>query len=198
MTTETSTGADAPDEVTKPVVGETQEERIVRLEQALEKSQEKIENFRKYEKRYKEQLSAEGLQTAHKLQEQLAAETEKRATLEAKVRDKAVASALEKALADAKVKAVSTTMKLIDKSKIVVADDEVDMKSVEAIIKELQTSDPVLFATEEETKPAPTPAHPPVKKATEGDVVAGYEVDMRKARNAKEIEAVMRKYGKMQ
>lgn len=195
MTDETSVETQ---EDTKPVVGETQEERIVRLEEALEKSNAKIENFRKYERKYKEQLSAEGLQAAHKLQEQLAAETERRTALENKMRDKSISVALEKALNDAKVKAVSTTMKLIDKSKIVLENDEVDMKSVEAVIKELQTSDPILFAVEEETKSTPAPVHPPVKKPSDGDVVAGYEVDMRKAKSPREIEAVMRKYGKMQ
>lgn len=187
-------------EVTVPPepVTETAEAKAARLEAELTKAKEKIETFRKYEKSWKEQLSDEGLEATHKLQQKLQAEITARQALEAKVRDKAVASALEKALTDAKVKSISTTLKLIDKSKVAVDNDEVDPKSIEALIKELQKSDPILFETEEEkATPAPTPAHPPVKKATEGEVVAGYEVEMRKAKTAREIEAVMRKYHKM-
>jgi len=87
---------------------------------------------------------------------------------------------------------VTSVAKLLDRSKIAVEDGKVDVTSVQSLIQELKTSDPALFTTVNTAA-----AIPPPKKAGEGDPVGGFEKEIRAATTQKQIEQVMRKYGKL-
>lgn len=162
----------------------------------LEKLSNNLEQSRKEEKFSKKELKAlkEQLEAfkqnpeLSELQSKYEAEVAARTQLEAKSRAKLVDAALENALKDAKAKSVSTVLKLINRDEIKVEGDEVDAKSVEELISKIRKEDPILF-DEVQT--------PSVKRAAEGANVAGFEVEMRAAKNHKEIEQVLRRYGKM-
>lgn len=197
MTTEVQ--ADA----TKEIVEETQtpegettetktptaEERLAAVEAELVKKEELLNKVRKFEKENKE-AAAKALAEQGKFKELYDAELNKRTELEGKIKAGVVDSAIQEALKDSNAKSISTVMKLIDRNKIVFDGDAVDTKSIQSLIKELKTSDPVLFG--DEAKPAPA-----VKKAGEGDVIGGFEKEIKAATTQKQIESVMRKYGKL-
>jgi hypothetical protein len=113
--------------------------------------------------------------------------------LEGKWRDRLVNGALEAALGDAIN--LKTALKLVDKSAIKVDGDAVDAESIKTLVEALRTESPELFKTPVEDKKEPQA--PSVKRAGEGDPIGGYEKEIRAAKTAKEVEAVLRKYGKM-
>lgn len=204
MTTAQSDGNNT--EVDTPVVdttaapaavatSETAEQKIARLEADAAKNSELLTKLRRFEKENKT-AAEKAQQRAEELERKVQEEEGKRTELETKIRNRIVDAALEKALVDAKATSPTTALKLLDKAAIKVDGEEVDAKSVQEMIEALQKSDPVLFSTDVKTTETPM-QHPPVRKATEGDVVAGYERDMRAAKSQKDIEAVLRKYGKM-
>lgn len=167
----------------------TAKEELEKLSKNLEQSR-KEEKFSKKElKALKDQLEAlQANSDSSEWQSKYEAEVAARTQLETKIRTKLVDSALETALKEAKAKSVSTVMKLINRDEIKVEGDEVDAKSIEALISKIRTEDPVLF-DEVQT--------PSVKRAAEGAPLAGFEAEIRKAKTHKEIEQVMRRYGKM-
>ena len=160
-----------------------------KLSKNLEQSR-KEEKFSKGElKRLKDELEKASKNDAlAELQGKYEAEVAARTALETKIRNKLVDTALEAALKEAKAKSISTVMKLINRDDIKLENDEVDAKSVAAVIEKLRKEDSVLF-DEVET--------PSVKRAAEGAVTGGYEKEIRAAKSQKEIEEVMRRYGKM-
>ncbi len=170
------------------------EKRLAEVQAELAKNEELLKKVRKFEKENKERAEA-ALREQGKYKELFEAAEERAKAFETKYRTKVVDDVLTKALTDAKAKSVSTVMKLIDRSKIEITEaDEVDAKSVEKLIAEIQKSDPILFG-EVETKP--TPQVPQVKKAGEGEAVGGFEKELSNAKSQKDIIAVMKKYGKM-
>ena len=169
------------------VTGEDLQAQLDRLQAEFDKNKVLLKKVRAFERENKEAADA-ALQEQGKYKELYEAELTKRNELETKISAKLIDGALTSALSAAKVKAVSTVMKLIDKSKITVENDEVDISSIQAQLKDLKLTDPILFDTGEET--------PAVKRATEGTPVGGYEKELRGAKSQKEIEAVMRKYHK--
>lgn len=173
---------------------ETAEQKIARLEAEAAKNNELLEKLRRHEK-----ANSSAAKRAEELERELTTVQAKHAELEIKVRNRIVDSVLEKALVDAKAKAPSTALKLIDKAAVKVEGETVDAKSVEALIKALKESDPILFDVETETKEEVKTeiVHPKVKAATEGEVVGGFSKELAAAKSTREIEAVMRKYGKM-
>ena len=167
----------------------TAKEELEKLSRNLEQSR-KEEKFSKKElKTLKEQLEAlQNSSEPSEWQSKYEAEVAARTQLEMKIRTRLIDSALEAALKEAKAKSVSTVMKLINRDEIKVEGDEVDTKSIEAIISKIRAEDPILF-DEVQT--------PSVKRASEGAPLAGFEAEIRKAKTQKEIEQVMRRYGKM-
>ena len=119
------------------------------------------------------------------------AEAEKVA-LKTGLKNKAVDSALKEVLQKAGARSVDTVAKLVDKSKVVVSDDDfnVDVNSIQLQIEELKKTDPILFGVGEGSN------LPPVKRPTDGSTTAGFETEMRAAKSQTEIAAVMKKYGK--
>lgn len=164
-------------------------QELEKLSRNLEQSR-KEEKFSKTEaKRLKDELDklAQNDQLAE-IQGKYEAEVAARTALETKIRTRLVDSALESALKDAKAKSISTVMKLINRDDIQVNGDEVDTASIQAVVDRLRAEDSVLF-DEVET--------PSVKRAAEGAVVGGFEKEIRAAKTQKEIEDIMRRYGKM-
>lgn len=164
--------------------------RVEQLEAEQAKNAELLKKLRKFEK--ENAVKAEdALKEQGKWKDIAEAHAAKLAELETKFRDRALTGALNEALKESKAKSISTVMKLIDKSLIKVEGDEVDAKSIQAVIKGLKESDPILFDIEEK------PTAPPVKRASEGAPISGFEQEIKACKTAKDIENVMRKYGKL-
>ena len=180
-------GAAAPNQQGKTV--EELNAELEKLNKHLEQSR-KEEKFSKSElKRLKDELEKATKNDAlNELQAKYEAEVEKTNHLQKTIKTKAVKGALEKALTEAKAKSIPTVMKLINLDEVGYENDEVDTKSIEAVIAKLRKEDSVLF-DEVET--------PSVKRAAEGAVAGGFEKEIRSAKTHKEIEEVMRRYGKM-
>lgn len=157
----------------------------------LAKLEKHLENSRKAEKHAKTELKRlqDAASGSSELEGKYAEAVEKLTAAEAKFRNRLIDEALNKALAEAKVKSLPIAAKLIDRSAIKVENDEVDSKSLDTIIAQLKKDDTdgVLF------EPVETPD---VKRSSEGPVVGGFEKEVRAARTQKEVEAVMKKYGK--
>ena len=172
----------------------TQEGRFKSVEDAvaeLAKLEKNLENSRKAEKHAKAELKRlqDASTNASELESKYNEAVEKLTAAEGKYRDRLINEALNKALAEAKAKSPSIVMKLIDRTAIKVENDEVDASSVEAVLAALKKDDTdgVLFELVET---------PDVKRSTEGAVVGGFDKEIRAAKTQKEIEAVMKKYGK--
>lgn len=200
MTTEVKADAEnKTDDVTTPegttatpastATPEEIQQKLEQLTEELNKKEELLKKVRKFEKENKD-AAERALAEQGKFKELYEAEVQKRAELEGRMKDSAINSALNEALKDSGAASIATVMKLIDRNKIGFDGEKVDTDSIKVLIKELKTSDPVLFA--EQPKPVP-----PVRKAGEGDVVGGFEKEIRAAKTQKQIEDVMRKYGKL-
>lgn len=148
-----------------------------------------------------------------KLQKDLEKLTKKNSELE-ESRDKAkenlrtfkMDQALTGSLAEAGVVSSATALKLIDKSLIKFDDNgAIVSATVAAAVEALKTSDPILFKSVEqsttETSVVSTSTekkNPPVKRAGEGnDEVTSYQRELRAAKTTKELNAVLKKYGKI-
>ena len=158
------------------------------LNRNLEQSR-KEEKFNKAEvKRLKAELEKLTSNDAlAEIQGKYETEVAARTALETKIRNQAIDSALTAALTEAKAKSVSTVLKLINRDDIKVEGDEVDAESVKAVIEKIRKEDAVLFDA---------PATPSVARAAEGAEVGSFEKEIRAAKSHKQIEEIMRRYGK--
>ena len=95
--------------------------------------------------------------------------------------------ALTEAAKAAKAKSVPAVLKLIDRSAIEVKDGVADAKAVEAAVAKAKQDYAVLF---EEVQ------LPPAGRAAEGDVISGYDKEIRSAKSIDEIKSVMKRYNK--
>ena len=137
------------------------------------------------------------------LQKELEAKTNELTSIKEGQKQKALESALSTALEAAGAKSVSTVMKLIDKSKIQFNEEgQVSSETFEAAVKEVMTSDPILFGDIDPKKAQEAGKEfldPGVKRV--GDAKAdqtAYQKELQAAiskgdRNA--IPEIMRKYG---
>lgn len=176
---------------TEPTLQQLQEQ-LLTVQSELAAKEELLHKVRKFEKENKEAAQAAAKKLAEQGEFKTLYETEKeeKATWQAKYTNVLVENVVHEHLKQAGAVSITSVAKLLDKSKIVIADDKVDAESVKSLIEELRTSDPALFV--HETKPVPPP-----KKAGEGDPVGGFEKEIRAATTQKQIETVMRKYGKL-
>lgn len=121
-----------------------------------------------------------------------------------KVKQTKLDATISTALEAAGAKSLSAALKLLDKSKIEFDDDDVKVDSITAAIKALKESEPILFGEVKAdpnekssgntsgTTPEPTP-----KVAAQGSKgTSSYEAEIKAAKSVKDIEAVMKKYGK--
>lgn len=112
--------------------------------------------------------------------------------LQTTLKTKAVDSALKDVLHKAGARSVDTVAKLIDKSKIGVSDDfNAVVADIESQIEELKKTDPILFGIAEGVNP------PSVKRPSDGTPTAGIDAELRACKTVNEIQAVMKKYGKL-
>lgn len=157
--------------------------------QTRDKANAKLRSFEREQTDREQAL----LQEQGKFKELYEAAQAKNAELVTGLKNKAVDSALKEVLQKAGARAVDTVSKLVDKSKIVVSDEDysVDVTSIQAQIEEIKKTDPILFGVGEGNN------LPPVKRPNDGTPAVGYETEMRAAKNQNEVLAVMKKYGKI-
>jgi hypothetical protein len=168
------------------------EAKIADLQAQLAKQQEIVEKARKGEKYQKSKADAE----VKKVLAQYEAEKARADALEQKIRNGAMDGALRQALSENGAKAVDTALKLVDRSAIKIGDDgSVNADSVKAVIDALKASDSILFDAVTEAAQA-TKTAPPAVRATEADKISGYAAEMMAAKTSKEVQAVLKKYGK--
>jgi predicted nuclease with TOPRIM domain len=106
------------------------------------------------------------------------------------IQQEKVSATLQSAIEKAGAKSVSTVLKLIDKSKVELDENgNAKEESISALIKELSESDPILFGTEF--------IDPGVKRAGDGTSEGMYDKELKACKNQREIENVLRKYGKL-
>ena len=121
------------------------------------------------------------------------------------IKQQTITSNLSTALEAAGAKSVSTVMKIIDKSKLQFDEQgQLNVDSVVAAIEEVRNSDPILFGdpvdpkTAAPTVPTGNPIlDPGVKRAGEAATEGAFEKELKSAKTQKEIENILRKYGKM-
>lgn len=101
-----------------------------------------------------------------------------------------VSTTLQTAIEAAGAKSVSTVLKLIDKSKVELDEQgNIKTESVDKLIKDLTESDPILFGE--------TFIDPGVKRAGESSAEGIFDKEIKACKTQKEIEDVLRKYGKL-
>ena len=127
-----------------------------------------------------------------KLAEQLEAVTGEFNSFKATLQQEKVNATLQSAIEQAGAKSVGTVLKLIDKSKVELDEQgNVKAESLTALIEEVKTSDPILFGNET------TFIDPGVKRAGDTSSEGIFDKELRACKTQKEIEEVLRKYGKM-
>lgn len=127
-----------------------------------------------------------------KLAEQLESVTGEFNAFKATLQQEKVNATLQSAIEQAGAKSVGTVLKLIDKSKVELDEQgNVKAESLTALIEEVKTSDPILFGNET------TFIDPGVKRAGDNSSEGIFDKELRACKTQKEIEEVLRKYGKM-
>lgn len=194
MDIETNDGVDTPEENQEQQATNNSNQRFASIEDAIaemNKLQKNLENSRKGEKFAKSELQKlkEAAEGAAELQSNYEAAVQRANELETRFRNTAIDGALKSALTEARAKSVSTVMKLVNRDEITVNEDgTVDTESLNAMITRLKADDAILFEE---------PQIPDVKRSTEGQVTGGWEKEIGAAKSQTELEAVLRKYGKM-
>lgn len=114
-----------------------------------------------------------------------------------KIKAEKLDTVLSTALKDAGSKSVSAALKLLDRSAIEFGDDDsVNLDSIKKAIESLKQSEPVLFAEVEKKDEPNKPGIQPKPAAQKDDNKTSYEQEIRAAKSIKDIEAIMKKYGK--
>lgn len=104
------------------------------------------------------------------------------------IRNKETETVLKEIIAQSDVKDINTALKLVDKTLIQYKEDgTVDIDSIQNIVTSLKTTDPILFNEL---------VLPTIKMAGEGSPIGGYEKEIVACKTQKDVQAVMKKYGK--
>ena len=154
-----------------------------------DKEKQKLKQFETEQQQREQALLTEQGKYKELYEAQMADNTK----LKTGLKNKAIDSALKDVLQKAGARAVDTVSKLVDKSKVVVSEEDytVDISSIQTQIEEMKKTDPILFGVGEGTN------LPPVKRPGDGTPSAGFESEMRAAKSQTDILAVMKKYGKI-
>lgn len=154
-----------------------------------DKEKQKLKQFETEQQQREQTL----LQEQGKFKELYEAQIAETTKLKTGLKSKAIDLALKEALQKSGARAVDTVSKLIDKSKIEVSEEDytVNITTIQAQIEEMKKTDPILFGVSEGAN------FPPVKRPGDGTPSAGFESEMRAAKTQKDIESVMKKYGKI-
>lgn len=168
------------------------EEQYAELQEKVSITEANLEKSRKGEKFYKAK-SAEfenklkEVPDATELQTKLDLATKELDGLKTASTNALIDTALKAEIEKAGGKAASTVLKLVDRSKIVITDGQVDTKSIEEAVSEVKKTDAVLFDTTQKV--------PPVKLPGTGNVTDAFKTELKAAKNQKELTAVYTKYG---
>jgi uncharacterized protein (DUF885 family) len=191
-----NTVADAENQTTTPdgvTESKVSHEDVLKELESLKaeraKDEELIKKLRKFEKENKARAEAESKAKEEALKEQDQYK-ELYEQLIGKMKEQKVESALDSVLGEMKAKSTKTVKALVDKSQIQFDGEEVNTKALKELVNGLKKEHSVLFEED-------APVAPSVKKAGESDPVGGFEKEIRAAKSQKEIESVMRKYGKI-
>lgn len=202
MTQETvadTTQAASTETIVKPEGPSTLEEAMALIENlkginkevisTRDKEKQKLKQFETEQQQREQALLTEQGKYKELYEAQMADNTK----LKTGLKNKAIDSALKDVLQKAGARAVDTVSKLVDKSKVVVSEEDftVDISSIQSQIEEMKKTDPILFGVGEGTN------LPPVKRPGDGTPSAGFESEMRAAKSQVDIMAVMKKYGKI-
>lgn len=115
-----------------------------------------------------------------------------------KVKSERLDSHLTTALKDAGAKSITAALKLLDRAAIEFGDDDsVKPDSIKKAIESLKEAEPVLFGETESKDVTARPNVPQKPAAQKTDDKSSYESEIRAAKSIKEIEAIMKKYGKV-
>ena len=135
------------------------------------------------------------------LQKELEAKSNELTSIKEGQKQKALESALSTALEAAGAKSLSTVMKLIDKSKIQFNEEgQVSSETIEAAVKEVMTSDPILFGDIDPKKAQNGQEFldPGVKRVGNASTTeSAFDIELRAAKSQTQILAVMKKYNKI-
>lgn len=202
---------------TQPVDAETKSEVTLTVEQALEKAASAEAKFleaiadrdKAKQKLRKLEESASAAEELQKKLDELATKYEATTTeltsFKENIKNQTVTQTLTTALEAVGAKSVSTVMKLVDKSLLQFDEQgQLNADSVVAAIEEVRNSDPILFGDPTDPKDAATTAQtgkpnldPGVRRAGEASTEGAFEKEIKAAKTQREIENVLRKYGKM-
>jgi hypothetical protein len=182
-------GADA--QGSEPKVAALTEEQIHALQEELAVTKANLEKARKGEtfnrtKRLELEKQLAEVPNVTEIQSKYEAVTQELEAIKTSAKNQLIDTVLKTELEKAGAKSVSTVLKLVDRSKIAVADGQVDTKSIDDLITELKTTDGVLF----EVKAAPAIKQPGESKATDA-----FANEVKGAKTPAQLQAVMTKYG---
>lgn len=183
--------ADAQPQVVAETNAGFTEEQFHELQEKLAVTEANLEKARKGEtfnrnKRVELENQLKEIPNADEFKSKLEAATNELNELKGAQRNSLIDTALKVEIEKAGAKAVSTVLKLVDRSKITIADGQVDTKSIEAVISELKKTDAVLFEV---------PKTPDLKRPGEAAPIGGFKTEMAAAKTQKELQAVLKKYG---
>jgi hypothetical protein len=167
------------------------EEQFHELQNKLAVAEANLEKARKGEtfnrnKRVELEKQLSEMPSMDDVTTKLTAATKELDELKGAQRNSLIDTALKAEIEKAGAKAVSTVLKLVDRSKITLVDGQVDTKSVEAVVGELKKTDAVLFEV---------PKTPDLKRSGEAAPVGGFKTEMAAAKTPEQHQAVMAKYG---
>lgn len=172
-----------------------------KTKQKLRKLEQDASGASELTQKYEELLAEKS-----KLYEQFEAVNGELSSMKEATKNQTVSQALTTALEASGATSVSTVMKLIDKSKIEFDEQgQIKAESIATLIKEVQESDPILFGGVQEAKKSEqtsttsgaSTSVPDVKRAGEASTEGAYDKEMKACKSPQEIQAVLRKYGKM-
>ncbi|MDP4299922.1 phage scaffolding protein [Leptothrix discophora] len=181
--------ADAPQET--QVESTLTAEQILALQDELATTKVNLEKARRGEKfnqtkRIELEAQLKDLSGADDFKSKFEAVSRELEDLRTASKNQLIDSVLKDEITKAGARSVSTVLKLVDRSKIAVADGQVDAKSVASVIEELKKTDAVLFEV---------PKTPDVKRPGEAAPTSSFKTEMAAAKTPKAIQEVLRKYG---
>lgn len=180
------------------------------LKQALEAAQQEVEKLKsiktdvvaqrdEIKKKYEtvETKLTAYEETMNKTNAELEAERNKRTEIAAIYTATIKTTAVKAALAEEGVIAMDTALKLIPLDEIVVDDAfSINTDTVKSVVSKLKQTDTVLFKTST-TPPVDADGVPKPKRASEGEPKAGFSVELKSCKTAADVEALLRKAGKI-
>lgn len=173
-------------DTSKQMSVETLQSELEVLKAALKKTEdEKFSFIRKLEKLEKQDAEKEKAALAEqgKFKELYEAAQAEAAALRSKMKDGLITSTLKDQIVEAGGQSVETIMKLIDKSKIIVSeDDKVDIASITAELESLKKSDPILFGVKKT---------PDVKRPSEGEVKGTFTQRLEATKSLGDLKKLM-------